>query len=802
MRKLWFLLAFVPFLFTSCDVLGDLLGDIKDEMEQEDGKYDDDDDYNDGELDDNVGEDPSISHRANVIVVEGVEGPLSPMATDFTIVVASDKPLDTEFFINQPNVVNAELTEMPDMASDEWQFAYSVKITFERSEYDNYIELRLGQDAYVVELLPMPNISSLPYHSVGVGGGVISEYHVFNLQEQYDNGYYGYTEVYWSETEGVTCPVRDEEYGFYSPLIIGFNPTTAEREIVICAGLRDPEGNIIKVAEYTVYQEGGVMMELPRTTYVAPNTTTQIEIPISSNVDFEVSVANWWVTVLEQTTSCLKINIEGYHGEASRKTTITLTNAANNFVQEIKVIQFPHAITTVHLDEEGTLAEKFTLDQMLNIEHLQITGKMDDRDFETLEKFTTLVTIDISGVQLPENMLPELAFDDMLVENIILPSTLTKIGRRAFADNPVLESVDIPSSVTEIDAGAFDNCPSLKNVKLPSGLKLLENGMFEGCSSLTEIDIPEGVEEIGSGAFCDCISLRRVSIPSSLQRFEFGTGTSYTYDHGYQFYGCKSLKEVSFPSAVNYIPTYCFAECDSLESVTLNNVETIRTAAFENCKSLKEVTMSRVTSIYNNAFRGCTALETVTCPIINNIGYSAFANCSALKEFTFPKTLKSIGSYVFSSCESLSRIEIPKSVTEIGDGAFQNCHGLISAYVYATILSLPESMFYGCDKLRYLELPEKLQTVEDNAFDYVHALLVLKLNSTSTTPLTGEGLDGLQRFRIDLLVDREVQTAYQNDEFWGSCRKINDPTTKTPEDASWDEYVKDRDFWDDFIQEN
>lgn len=329
------------------------------------------------------------------------------------------------------------------------------------------------------------------------------------------------------------------------------------------------------------------MMELPRTTYVAPNTTTQIEIPISSNVDFEVSVANWWVTVLEQTTSCLKINIEGYHGEASRKTTITLTNAANNFVQEIKVIQFPHAITTVHLDEEGTHAEKFTLDQMLNIEHLQITGKMDDRDFETLEKFTTLVTIDISGVQLPENMLPELAFDDMLVENIILPSTLTKIGRRAFADNPVLESVDIPSSVTEI-----------------------------------------------------------------------------------------------------------------------------------------------------------------------------------------------------------------------GDGAVQNCHGLISAYVYATILSLSESMFYGCDKLRYLELPEKLQTVEDNAFDYVHALLVLKLNSTSTTPLTGEGLDGLQRFRIDLLVDREVQTAYPNDEFWGSCRKINDPTTKTPEDASWDEYVKDRDFWDDFIQEN
>jgi hypothetical protein len=150
----------------------------------------------------------------------------------------------------------------------------------------------------------------------------------------------------------------------------------------------------------------------------------------------------------------------------------------------------------------------------------------------------------------------------------------------------------------------------------------------------------------------------------------------------------------------------------------------------------------------------------------------------------------------------LATIEIPKSVTEIGDGAFNGCSGLISAYVHATILSLPEAMFSGCDNLLYLELPERLQTVEKNAFAYVHALLVLKLNSTSTTTLSGEGLDGLQRFRIDLLVDRTIQSAYEKDEFWGSCRKINDSTTKTPDDISWDDYVKDRDFWDDFIQEN
>ena len=175
-------MAFVPFLFTSCDVLGDLLGDIKDEMGQEDGKYDDDDDDSDDE--ENVVDRPGSVIRYTVEVIEGIEGPLSPMATDFTIVVARERPLDVEFFM-QPHVVDVELTEMPDAVTEWRPFVYTVKITFERSEYDNYIKLRLGQDAYVVELLPMPNISSLPYHSVGVGGGVISEYHVFYLQEQY-----------------------------------------------------------------------------------------------------------------------------------------------------------------------------------------------------------------------------------------------------------------------------------------------------------------------------------------------------------------------------------------------------------------------------------------------------------------------------------------------------------------------------------------------------------------------------------------------------------------------------------------
>lgn len=798
MRKvLTLLVATSTLLLTSCESLEDLFGDFggeKDDTEQSGG---------DGsEGDENL---PYDRFDYNVVVVHGIDHILAPTVTSFTLTIASSAQItqeDIEMMLPMEYIEQVTLERIPGTALEDmpWGYAVTVQCIPNDSYEVRVLPMRLGEygDYYDVLIAPAPNYLAYPsLPSVGIEGGFFDTDHVFYLAEQYEE--YGLEEVYWCDDEDVVCPTYVD--GEYTALEIGPNPTLADREIIINVGLRDAEGAVAKVDEYTVYQEGGVVMQAPRATYVAPNSTTQIEIPINANVDFEVSISSGWVSILEQTPSSLKINVDGYHGEASRKTTITLTNAANNVACEIKVIQFPHAITTVHLDEPGTLSTKFTLNEMLDTEHLQITGEMDNRDFETLKKFTTLTTIDISGVELPDNMLPERAFDDMLLENIILPSNLRKIGRMAFGDNPVLESVDIPVGVTYMDEATFYGCSSLKSIKLPLGITIIGDAMFEKCESLTEIDIPEGVVEIGSAAFRNCTSLRRVGIPSSLQLFDFGRD-SYNYDYGYQFYGCKSLKEISFPSQINYIPSYCFAECDSLESVTIDNVETLRTSAFENCKSLKEVKMSRVTSIYDSAFQGCTALETVTCPIIHNIGHSAFADCSALKEFTFPKTLKSLNGYVFSNCVSLSRIEIPKSVTEIGYGVFNGCHGLTAAYIYATILSLPERMFYKCDNLLYLELPEKLKTVENDAFDYVHALLVLKLNSTSTTPLTGEGLDGLQRFRIDLLVDKTVEAVYKDDEFWGSCRKINDSTTETPESAFWDEYVADRDFWDDFIQEN
>ena len=756
MRKLLFLLAFVPFI-VSCDMLGDILEEINKNNGEDD----------ETEQPDYGGSDKPVENlRQDIRIVEGTKDILPPMTSSFSIVITSDQPLDVHMLFELIHGAESiSLEDNPAACFEETPYGYT--LTIYPVEGTEEIGMRLGMEKFFVRIAPTPAFTYLEDIYVGVEGRTITEGHTFNLQEQYE--WYGWSEVYWSDDENVTCPKVDED-GNYSPLVIGVNPSTSEREITIYAGLRDDEGNVYKVAEYKVYQEGGVMLHIPRTTYISPNTYTKIEIPIESNVEFEVSSSIWWARVLEQSKNRLLIDCEGYHGEASRVAILTLTNAANNFSKTIKIIQFPHAIKTVHLEQAGTLASKYSIDQMLDIVHLQITGKMNKEDFNTLKKFTTLETIDIAGVELENNALPELAFDDMLVENIILPSYLQKIGRLAFAENPVLEGVDIPATVTEIDGSAFYNCPSLKQITLPRGLKMISDGLFNKCISLTEIDIPEGVEEICSGAFRGCTALERVSIPSSLKRFEMGTDNPQYYDYGCQFYDCTSLKEISFPSQVYFIPAYCFTNCTALESVTINSVETIRASAFEGCTALKEAKMSKVTSIHENAFKGCTALETVTFPLISTIYYQAFSGCKALTEVTLPKTLKTIDNYAFSETGLIS-IEIPKSVTEIGGYAFNQCNSLEEVIIKATILTISKGTFYGCNEISHIELPEKLKTIEDDAFEYVNS--VKTLTCLAPVPPTGEGLSDLQWGEISVTVPRESQTTYQEAEWWTRAKEIN-----------------------------
>ena len=90
---------------------------------------------------------------------------------------------------------------------------------------------------------------------------------------------------------------------------------------------------------------------------------------------------------------------------------------------------------------------------------------------------------------------------DAKMEELILPNTITKIGKSAIAYNPELKKVVLPEYLETIGERAFEYNTKLESLTLPENITSIPYELCNGCSALSEITIPEGVTEIGYHAF-------------------------------------------------------------------------------------------------------------------------------------------------------------------------------------------------------------------------------------------------------------------------------------------------------------
>ena len=151
-------------------------------------------------------------------------------------------------------------------------------------------------------------------------------------------------------------------------------------------------------------------------------------------------------------------------------------------------------------------------------------------------------------------------------KNTKIPSSVTRIGERAFWDCSELTSIKIPSSVTRIGDGAFDGCSGLTGIEIPSSVTSIGNSAFYGCSGLTSINVEAGNVVYDSRDNCNAIieketntliqGCKNTKIPSSVT--EIGR---------YAFDGCSGLMSIEIPSSVTSIGNYAFRDCIGLKDV-------------------------------------------------------------------------------------------------------------------------------------------------------------------------------------------------------------------------------------------
>ena len=309
---------------------------------------------------------------------------------------------------------------------------------------------------------------------------------------------------------------------------------------------------------------------------------------------------------------------------------------------------------------------------------------------------------------------------DHMPSKIVLEEGLTEIPDSTFSESDIVEVV-LPSTITKIGDGAFYNCTNLKRINLGDNLNFVDESAFKGCVSLEELYLGHSFQTSYVSSFSGLSGLKKVilncnNVPGNetmqyswylldtktANGLEFVIGKDVevaTYFNLFEHHG--SVNEFNTVSTVTFEDGCKVRELDgtfrgfyNLTSVVLpESVKKVGKSTFEQCQSLESIDLS-----------GVTELDTE----------NLFTNCYSLKSVILPDNLTEIGPYMFSNCKSLVSLTIPQSVTVIGENAFSQC-AIETIVLPQNLTEIGTKAFYITD-LKEIFIPKSVTYIGEAAF--------------------------------------------------------------------------------------
>ncbi len=322
---------------------------------------------------------------------------------------------------------------------------------------------------------------------------------------------------------------------------------------------------------------------------------------------------------------------------------------------------------------------------------------------------------------------------------VTVPDGVVRIGSRAFDNNHRIEKVILPDTVTSIGRSAFRFCDKLKvveanNLELMeeeafwnsgietidlSHVKVIEAGTFSGCKNLKDIDLNQ-VEIIGDWAFDRCIGLMEVHL-NAVE--EIGDMAFYLCDNLLSVTGLEHLK--AWGEKPFYMTPFAEHYADHLGENPMLIINGILVLATD-CSGVVTIP-DEVKEIGGGAFAGSKVTQVIIPEHITKIGNGAFAG-SELSSVNIPDGVKVIGANTFADTKNLLEIVLPDSVEEIGDNAF--CLSNLAWIKWSeNIKKIGGWAFCGTDLVSVV-LPGSVEIIGEAAFSGTRKLKIFSMKDS------------------------------------------------------------------------
>ncbi len=273
---------------------------------------------------------------------------------------------------------------------------------------------------------------------------------------------------------------------------------------------------------------------------------TSVAIPSSvTNVGYEAFSGCTGIKELHIADNMEPLNCDYYSEEYFFKDSpieyMYFGREITNYDVNYSFAKWKRTLKTVIIGDGVTTIPDFIFDSCYYLSSVTISDNV-----QHIGKYAFYCCDDITSIALPNglNSIGIAAFSGCNIENLIIPKSVTSIGRNAFNETNELKSIVIEEGNTVYDSR--DNCNAIietgtntlirgcKNTTIPYGITSISNTAFYGCQELVEMEIPGSVISIGDNAFYCCYKLSSVTLPQSVTTIGAGA-----------FYNCSALASIN-----------------------------------------------------------------------------------------------------------------------------------------------------------------------------------------------------------------------------------------------------------------